>query len=81
MCFGSPNALENFLANDRSARLFAAINRISIPVTFPVSMGISLILGTFLSYAVMPGSDLRLVHSPCSFPSSSKVVLLQSRAL
>src|SRR5580658_6455239 len=59
--FGSPNALENFLAADRTAWLWAAsagalvnagnlalmtaINRIGMTVAFPVSVGISLILG------------------------------------
>lgn len=77
MGFKSPNTLENFLAADRSAwlwaaaggalvnagnlALMAAINRIGMAVAFPISVGISLILGTFLSYAVMPRGDPRLL--------------------
>jgi len=77
MCFGSPNALENFLAADRSAwlwaaaagalvnagnlALMAAISQVGLTVAFPVSVGISLILGTFLSYWVMPRGDPRLL--------------------
>jgi drug/metabolite transporter (DMT)-like permease len=71
--FSPPRFSENFLTADRSAWLWTVgagvfvnagnlllvvgIKRVGMTVAYPVSVGLSLFLGTFLSYLVIPKGD------------------------
>ncbi len=79
MLYGAPNAWENLRAADGSAWLYAvlagvvlncgnvlltaAMARVGMATAFPVSIGISFVAGTALSYLVTPRGDPALLSS------------------